>query len=232
MKSCFHTRTSRRLATADCAAAACAGPSQESRPRRNLNNGRRMRSSPTWSPACTAFQERRRLLVKIEWERSASPVVLDNLIHAGEVAPLIAVMVDPVNRMAEYLMNDGYADLVNSELLPHIDGRFRTLARPEGRGVIGASLGGLISVYLALERPDLFSRVASQSGAFFIAHDRILNLARSAHAAQSFYFDVGKYEQRFIAAHLDLVETLEARGCRCFFQELGAGTTGRAGARI
>jgi len=155
--------------------------------------------------------------------RARLPVVLDNLIHAGEVAPLIAVMVDPVNRMAEYLMNEAYANFVYSELLPHIDGRFRTLARPEGRGVIGASAGGLISVYLALERPDLFSRVASQSGAFFIAHDRILNLARSAHAAQSFYFDVGKYEQRFIAAHLDLVETLEARGCRCFFQELAGG---------
>jgi len=155
--------------------------------------------------------------------RARLPVVLDNLIHAGEVAPLIAVMVDPVNRMAEYLMNEAYANFVYSELLPDIDGRFRTLARPEGRGVIGASAGGLISVYLALERPDLFSRVASQSGAFFIAHDRILNLARSAHAAQSFYFDVGKYEQRFIAAHLDLVETLEARGCRCFFQELAGG---------
>jgi enterochelin esterase-like enzyme len=155
--------------------------------------------------------------------RARLPVVLDNLIYAGEVAPLIAVMVDPVNRMAEYLMNEGYANFVYSELLPHIDGRFRTLARPEGRGVIGASAGGLISVYLALERPDLFSRVASQSGAFFIAHDRILNLARSAHAAQSFYFDVGKYEQRFIAAHLDLVETLKARGCRCFFQELAGG---------
>jgi enterochelin esterase-like enzyme len=155
--------------------------------------------------------------------RARLPVVLDNLIHAGEVAPLIAVMVDPVNRMTEYLMNEGYTNFVYSELLPHIDGRFRTLAHSEGRGVIGASLGGLISVYLALERPDLFSRVASQSGAFFIAQDRVLSLARSARAAQSFYFDVGKYEQRFIPAHLELVETLKGCGCRCFFQELAGG---------
>jgi len=155
--------------------------------------------------------------------RARLPVVLDNLINTGEVASLIAVMVDPVNRMTEYRMNDAYADFVVSELLPHIDGRFRTLASSAGRGVMGASLGGLISVYLALKRPDLFSRTASQSGAFLLAQEPILTLARNAQAAQSFYFDVGKYEQRFIPAHLRLVEEFKARGCRCFFQELAGG---------
>jgi enterochelin esterase-like enzyme len=88
---------------------------------------------------------------------------------------------------------------------------------------MGASLGGLISVYLALKRPDLFSKAASQSGAFLLAQDRILDLAREAPAAQSFYFDVGKYEQRFVPSHVLLVEALNARGCRCFFQELAGG---------
>jgi enterochelin esterase family protein len=155
--------------------------------------------------------------------RARLPVVLDNLIHAGAMAPLAAVMVDPVDRMTEYMMNEGYANLVYSELLPYIDGRFRTLANAEGRGVMGASLGGLISVHLALERPDLFSRIGSQSGAFFMADDRVLAMARGATAEQSFYFDVGKYEQRFIPAHFDLVDALEACGCRCFFQELAGG---------
>ena len=41
-------------------------------------------------------------------------------------------MVDPVDRMTEYMMNEGYTNFVYSELLPHIDGRFRTLARSEG----------------------------------------------------------------------------------------------------
>ena len=155
--------------------------------------------------------------------RARLPVVLDNLINTSDVASLIAVMVDPVNRMTEYRMNDAYADFVVSELLPHIDGRFNTLASSAGRGVMGASLGGLISVYLALKRPDLFSRTASQSGAFLLAQEPILTLARNGQATQSFYFDVGKYEQRFIPAHLRLVEELNARGCRCFFQELAGG---------
>jgi len=48
-------------------------------------------------------------------------------------------------------------------------------------------------------------------------------VAHDARAAQSFYFDVGKYEQRFIPSHVLLVEALKARGCRCFFQELAGG---------
>lgn len=155
--------------------------------------------------------------------RARLPVVLDNLIHAGEISPLIAVMVDPVNRMTEYRLNDSYLDFVVSELMPHIDDRFRTLKSSEGRGVMGASLGGLISVYLALKRPDLFSKAASQSGAFLLAQDRILDLAREAPAAQLFYFDVGKYERRFVPSHVLLVEALTARGSRCFFQELAGG---------
>jgi enterochelin esterase-like enzyme len=155
--------------------------------------------------------------------RARLPVVLDNLIHTGELAPMIAVMVDPVNRMVEYLMDEGYAGFVVSELLPHIDAGFRTLAHPEGRAVMGASLGGLVSVYLTLTRPDLFSKGASQSGAFLLAPNRIVTLAKDAREGQSFYFDVGKYEQRFIPAHVSLVETLEARGCRCFFQQLPGG---------
>src|SRR5271156_516521 len=68
--------------------------------------------------------------------RPPLPVVLDNLIHAGEVAPLIAVMADPVNRMTEYRLNEAYVDFVVSELIPQIDGRFRTLKSSEGRGVM------------------------------------------------------------------------------------------------
>jgi enterochelin esterase-like enzyme len=140
-----------------------------------------------------------------------------------EVAPFVAVMVDPVDRMTEYWMNENYVNFVASELVPQFDGRFGTIARAEGRGAGGASLGGLISVYLALERPELFSRAASQSGAFSIVEARILELARGAQPGQSFYFDVGKYEPQFIPAHLKLAAALEAQGCTCYFQELAGG---------
>ena len=94
--------------------------------------------------------------------RAKLGVVLDNLAYNGDIPPLIAVMVDPVDRVREYHANEHYARFVEQELLPHIDRNYRTLTGPASRAVMGASLGGLISVYLGLTRPQLFSKVGSR----------------------------------------------------------------------
>jgi enterochelin esterase family protein len=155
--------------------------------------------------------------------RARLPTVLDNLRHSQEIPPLIAVMVDPVNRMAEYHANDLYAQFLEQELIPHIDRHYRTRAQREDRGVMGASMGGLISTYLGLSRPHLFSKVAGQSSAFFLDQDKIVSLVNGLTANLSFYFDVGAYEPQFIPAHHQLVPLLQAKGCLCLFQELEGG---------
>lgn len=180
--------------------------------------------------------------------RARLPTILDNLIYSQDIPPLIAVMVDPVDRIREYWANEHYARFVETEFLPHIDGRYRTRAEREARGVMGASLGGLISTYLALSRPHLFSKVGGQSSALFLiegdrlsalaaelrsrvegaadqAHDppRLSTLVAHLRTPIAFYFDVGKYEPQFIPAHRRLVPLLEAKGCPCLFQELPGG---------
>jgi len=182
--------------------------------------------------------------------RARLPVILDNLVDSHDIPPLIAVMVDPVDRIREYWANKDYARFMESELLPHIDNRYRTLTQREGRGVMGASMGGLISTYLALSRPHLFSKVGGQSSALFLMEgDRTTTQALvaefrskfaipqapqvkpkrlSAFVAElsvpiAFYFDVGKYEPQFIPAHRQLVPLLEAKGCLCLLQELAGG---------
>jgi enterochelin esterase-like enzyme len=155
--------------------------------------------------------------------RAQLATVVDNLIHSKAILPLIAVMVDPVDRMREYHANEEYARFVEQELIPYIDHRYRTLTRREDRGVIGASLGGLISTYLALSRPQLFAKAGGQSSAFFVAEENLTALVGGLTTSIAFYFDVGAYEPQFIPAHRRLVPLLEAKGCPCFFQELAGG---------
>ncbi len=155
--------------------------------------------------------------------RAQLATVLDNLLHSRDIPPLIAVMLDPVDRVREYWANEDYGRFMEQELLPYIDDHYRTLAQREARGVMGASLGGLISTYLALSRPHLFSKVGGQSSAFFLEQDKIVALVRDLSVPIAFYFDVGKYEPQFIPAHKRLVSLLEAKDCSCFFQELAGG---------
>ena len=55
--------------------------------------------------------------------------------------------------------------LIN-ELIPHIDGEFRTEATRESRSISGFSMGGGMAFYLAVKYPELFSSVTAYAGTF------------------------------------------------------------------
>ena len=157
-------------------------------------------------------------------ERAKMANVLDNLIAAGQIPAVVTVMVDPVNRMEEYWANDRYLEFLCSELVPEIEERYRTAADRKARGVMGASLGGLISVYAALSRPDLFSLVAGQSSALMIEEQKLASMVQSTRRASfRFYFDVGKYEPRFIPAHESFIGLLKKKRWQTLYQELPGG---------
>lgn len=59
----------------------------------------------------------------------------------------------------------GYEGQIVRDLIPHVDGTYRTLASREGRAVAGLSMGGYGALALALRHPDLFVSAASHSGA-------------------------------------------------------------------
>jgi predicted alpha/beta superfamily hydrolase len=95
-------------------------------------------------------------------ERSAAPVIIVGIDHAG------------VGRIDEYTpvrdrkhkgggRADAYGRMIAEELKPAIDSRFRTLGEPASTMIGGSSLGGLVSLYLALTRPDLFSGAIAMS---------------------------------------------------------------------
>lgn len=155
--------------------------------------------------------------------RGRLPTMLDNLIFSRAIDPLIAIMVDPVMRGHEYRANEDYAAFLELELLPYVEGRYHTLAQREARGVMGASLGGLISFYVALSRPHLFSRVGGQSSALHLEEAKIAALLSRFNAPATFYLDVGTYEPRYLPTHQRIVALLNTLGYPCVFQQLGAG---------
>ena len=91
---------------------------------------------------------------------------LDNLIAAGVIPPLVAVMVDNPNRWRELSCNPQYADFLAQEIVPWARANYHATDRPEQTIIGGSSLGGLQAAFVGLRHPEVFGNVLSQSGAF------------------------------------------------------------------
>ncbi len=101
--------------------------------------------------------------------------ILDNLAVDGDIPPLQAVFINPLNRMREYMMNDAYLNEVFEEILLQIREKY-ALKKDLPTGMIGASLGGLISMYALKHSPDKLSFMISQSGAFWVDDGKIMDI--------------------------------------------------------
>ena len=104
-----------------------------------------------------------------------TPTILDNLIAAGEIPPMIAIFVvqrPQPQRNFELSNNAAFADFVAQELLPHVREKWRLTSNPAQTVVCGSSSGGLASIYFAFHRPDVFGKVLAQSAALWPGKDR------------------------------------------------------------
>jgi enterochelin esterase family protein len=97
------------------------------------------------------------------------PTILDNLVAAKKIRPLVAILVDNLSdesRDRDLECYPPFADFLGKELVPWARQRYRFSAEPERTIVGGVSLGGLTATYCALRYPEVFGNVLSQSGAF------------------------------------------------------------------
>jgi len=87
-----------------------------------------------------------------------------------EPAIIVAVEVDKARRTDEYAPEgerfSAYCEFFARELVPFVEERFPVRSDPGERVVAGDSLGGAVSLHLALDYPGVFRRVLSLSGAF------------------------------------------------------------------
>ncbi len=92
--------------------------------------------------------------------------LLDNLIHRHEVAPLLVAFTSGVQRNWEYAANPKQADFLVHDLLADLHANHPVLEGPEFHGLMGASFGGVSSLFTALRHPGTFGRLLLQSGSF------------------------------------------------------------------
>lgn len=100
---------------------------------------------------------------------------LEGLVSEGRLEPWIIVAVDSgLGRFQEYSPWDEprngvkargaqYARFLVEQLKPYVDRVYRTRPGAEWTGTMGSSLGGLISLYLGWQYPEVFGRIGALS---------------------------------------------------------------------
>ncbi len=111
------------------------------------------------------------LLLHFDGERAEDvldvPQLVDSLIAQGAIAPLVVVMVDNVDRGSELPCNADFVRFLATELVPWVREQVGCSADPARTIVAGQSYGGLASAWAALQHPEVFGNVLSQSGSFW-----------------------------------------------------------------
>jgi predicted alpha/beta superfamily hydrolase len=128
-------------------------------------------------------------------ERTAKPLIIVGIDHAGP------------SRIDEYTPTkdldhngggraDEYGRLLVEELKPLIDERFRTLGDREHTFIGGSSLGGLVSLHLALTRPEIFGAAAVMSPSVWWNDRTVLSTvdAFSSDVRPRLWLDIGGRE--------------------------------------
>jgi predicted alpha/beta superfamily hydrolase len=133
------------------------------------------------------------------------------LIAANEIEPIIVVGIYNMgkDRVDEYtptlderIKRGGHADrygrMLVEELKPFIDATYRTSKDPKRTGLGGSSLGGLVSLYLGLKYPRVFTRLAIASPSVWFADKQIIRYVESLSSRPRvrIWLDIGTKEGR------------------------------------
>jgi enterochelin esterase-like enzyme len=123
-----------------------------------------------------------------QWQRLGVITATNELIAAGEIAPLIIVM--PRDRRDDRLDRAFVEDLI-----PYIDQTYRTVTSRQARAIGGLSRGGGWAVHIGLKYPEAFGRIGLHSPAVFYDDEMsILEWARQLKdkPRPAIYIDTGE----------------------------------------
>lgn len=124
-----------------------------------------------------------------EWQVDGTA---DQLIREGVIPPTIFVGIDNarLERLKEYLpyrsvnpvvlrpRGSKFPKFLVEEVLPFVAQTYRVAKGPDNTSLGGSSLGGLISLYVAMAAPGVFGRVLLESPSLWVANRQTLRDAR------------------------------------------------------
>ena len=94
-------------------------------------------------------------------------VVMDNLIHTGEMPVTIAAFVYPLDRNREYVGNtDEFARFLKDDLFVELAKTYDITTDPKMRMIAGVSSGGLVAFAEVWDHNELFKRALGDSPSF------------------------------------------------------------------
>ena len=161
----------------------------------------------------------------VHWEVDTT---IEKLIKIGALQKIIVVGIhNTMGRDYEYtwteMQNEAtgeleggggerYAEFIVSELKPFIDENYRTLTDRENTATIGSSLGGLISLYLGLYYPQVFSKIGAMSPSLWWADGLICDQINEMSPDLKIWLDMGTGEDLSRDQFLNVMEGLRNKG--------------------
>lgn len=158
----------------------------------------------------------------------AVPATLERLVAAGEIPPVIAVILDTSTERPTDIANRARFDrFVTADLLPWLRAKLGPLPDPQHVVIAGFSVGGLTAAFIAYHHPDVFGNVLAQSGAFWRGNEGAdtppewltAQFRGKPRLPLRFYLEVGSEETRrtsngvvFVEANRRLRDVLAAKG--------------------
>jgi enterochelin esterase family protein len=170
------------------------------------------------------------------------PIILDNLLAAGRIPPLVAVFVANPSveaRVREMSCHPPFAEFLTRELIPWVRRDYRITDEPTRTAIAGSSLGGLAAACAAVRHPEVFGNVLSLSGSFYWRPPDetepewlTRQIATGPKPPVRFYLEAGLMEDRpradgvgvsLLAANRHLRTVLQARGSAVEYREFNGG---------
>lgn len=121
--------------------------------------------------------------------------LLDEGIADGKIKDMIVIIPDSTK---DSWWQNGWDTMVTEEILPYVDGKYRTIPDARYRFTAGASMGGHGAYYIALKNPKLFSGVISFFGAINMEKNPLAIMQR-----QSGEY-LGYFKHYFVCGNRDL----------------------------